>query len=140
METTPDSIKIAITKKFGFEACHQLVGYPGPCGRLHGHSYKLNVTVTGERDSKTGMVMDYAQLKQIVNDNILQYVDHENLNEVMPLYFSVTGPTTCENMLVGFWYALDHELAAYGVQLTKIVLYETETNYGELTRDMVYRG
>ena len=73
--------KIRITKKFGFEMAHALWNYDGACKNIHGHSYKLFVTVRGEpvqdeNNVKTGMVMDFGDLKQIVNRTIVKRFDH----------------------------------------------------------------
>ena len=73
--------KIRITKKFDFEAGHALFGYDGKCKNIHGHSYKLFVTVIGEpiNDSshiKNGMVIDFGDLKTIVNQEIIKPFDH----------------------------------------------------------------
>ena len=65
--------KIRLTKEFSFEAAHLLEGYDGACREIHGHSYRLFVTVRGVpvcdgRNPKLGMVMDFGQLKRIVGD------------------------------------------------------------------------
>jgi len=73
--------KIRITKQFSFEAGHALYGYDGKCKNLHGHSYHLDVTVTGKPISdntnvKYGMVIDFGDLKKIVNEEIVDVFDH----------------------------------------------------------------
>ena len=72
---------IRLTKEFSFEAAHALDGYDGPCREIHGHSYRLFVTVkgcpaAGEGDPKCGMVMDFGVLKRIVNEEIVSHFDH----------------------------------------------------------------
>lgn len=72
---------IRITKKFDFEAGHALFGYDGKCKNLHGHSYKLYVTVIGEpinnpHNVKNGMVIDFGDLKRIVQEQIIDAFDH----------------------------------------------------------------
>ena len=67
--------KIRITKKFRFEAAHALYGYDGKCKNIHGHNYKLFVTIIGkpisnQSDVKFGMVMDFDDLKKIVKNNL----------------------------------------------------------------------
>ena len=69
--------KIRITKKFRFEAAHALYGYDGKCKNIHGHNYKLFVTVIGvpvndNSNAKEGMVMDFGDLKKIVNTQIIE--------------------------------------------------------------------
>ena len=73
--------KIRITKKFEFEAGHALYGYDGKCKNIHGHSYKLWVTVIGSpiEDAshvKNGMVIDFGDIKEIVNEYIVKEADH----------------------------------------------------------------
>ena len=72
---------IRITKQFSFETGHALYGYDGKCKNVHGHSYKLDVTVTGEPISDTsnvkyGMVIDFGDLKKIVKSEIVNVFDH----------------------------------------------------------------
>ena len=81
---------IRITKKFDFEAGHALFGYDGKCKNLHGHSYKLYVTVIGEpinnpHNVKNGMVIDFGDLKRIVQEQIIEAFDHAMVfNELSP--------------------------------------------------------
>ena len=72
---------IRLTKEFNFEAAHSLEGYDGACREIHGHSYRLFVTIKGEPscdsyDPKQGMVMDFGLLKSIVNEQIVSRLDH----------------------------------------------------------------
>ena len=72
---------IRLTKEFSFEAAHALDGYDGPCREIHGHSYRLFVTVKGtpqadDADPKCGMVMDFGLLKRIVYEQIVSRFDH----------------------------------------------------------------
>lgn len=73
--------KIRITKQFSFETGHALYGYDGKCRNVHGHSYKLSVTVTGTpikdaKNPKFGMVIDFGDLKKIVKEEIVDLYDH----------------------------------------------------------------
>ena len=72
---------IRLTKEFSFEAAHALEGYDGACREIHGHSYRLFVTVKGRPsecadDPKCGMVTDFGVLKRIVNEQIVSRMDH----------------------------------------------------------------
>ena len=72
---------IRVTKKFSFETGHALYGYDGKCRNVHGHSYKLSVTVIGSPISDTshvkhGMVIDFGDLKKIVKEEIVDVFDH----------------------------------------------------------------
>lgn len=81
------STKIRITKEFKFETGHALYGYDGLCKNVHGHSYKLAVTLIGipiadENHVKYGMVMDFSDLKKIVNEIIVTPFDHATVLNV----------------------------------------------------------
>ncbi|MBP3425101.1 MAG: 6-carboxytetrahydropterin synthase [Rikenellaceae bacterium] len=141
---------IRLTKEFRFEAAHALEGYDGACSQIHGHSYRLLVTVEGEPlDSpgapKDGMVMDFGVLKGIVNREIVDRLDHSftirrtadngQLIEMLQRHYTnihvVDWQPTSENML--------HDMAArlipampQGVQLVALKLYETATSSAEL--------
>ena len=121
-----------LTKTFHFEAAHHLPGHTGKCARLHGHSYKLEVTVRGPikdtpNQSDTGMVMDFEDLSKIVRASIIERLDHQDLNEVTGLR------TTAENLTHWMW----NKLIAAGLSaslLYRIRLWETQSSYVEVTQ------
>ena len=140
---------IRLTKEFSFEAAHALDGYDGPCREIHGHSYRLFVTVKGrpsacDDDPKCGMVMDFGALKRIVADEIVSRLDHafvlrrgaENdaLCAALEGRFSnivrVDYQPTCENMLEDFARRIAARLPQ-GVALHALRLHETATSYAE---------
>ena len=84
-----------VTKQFTFAAAHSLSKYHGKCERMHGHNYKLQVTVEGEVQSN-GLVIDFVILKKIVKERILNKYDHQNLNE----FFE---NSTAENVAQAIW-------------------------------------
>lgn len=118
---------VEVTKEFTFDSCHQLLAYDGPCERLHGHTYKLQVTVKGTPDYR-GMVLDFKDLKNDVKKLLIDPLDHYNLND--KLNFN----TTAENMVVYFYDFLSHKLQRLGVKVCCVRLWETPTSYAE------YRG
>lgn len=140
---------VRITKEFGFEAAHALDGYDGLCREVHGHSYRLFVTVKGEpcddpADPKFGMVMDFGELKRIVHEQILSRLDHalilrrtaanlELADRFGRLVFVDYQPT-CENMLCDFAARLVPALPAH-VVLHALRLHETATSYAEWTSE-----
>lgn len=71
--------QIIISKSFTFEASHVLPRHPGKCRRLHGHSWKLTVSVIGYVDPNTGFVCDYGDLAKVVREQIIDRVDHQHL-------------------------------------------------------------
>lgn len=140
---------IRLTKEFSFEAAHALEGYDGPCREIHGHSYRLFVTVKGTpvsdaQDPKYGMVMDFGVLKRIVNEEIVSRFDHalvlkaseagEELFRVLSARFgnivTVSYQPTCENMLEDFAARIASRLPE-GVMLHSLRLHETATSFAE---------
>ncbi|MBR0336472.1 MAG: 6-carboxytetrahydropterin synthase [Alistipes sp.] len=140
---------IRLTKEFSFESAHALWGYDGKCREVHGHSYRLFVTVKGEpitdpQSPKLGMVMDFGELKAIVAQQITDRLDHsfvmrrtaeaESLAETMKSQFTnvilVDYQPTCENMLQDFAARLKAALPE-GVELHSLRLHETATSYAE---------
>ncbi|HOV26534.1 MAG TPA: 6-carboxytetrahydropterin synthase QueD [Pseudobacteroides sp.] len=122
---------MSITKVFTFDSAHHLDGYEGKCKYIHGHTYKLEVTLKGPVD-KNGFVIDFTELKRIVEDNVISVVDHKYLNEIFDF-----NPT-CE--LIGFWIWDKIDAAIKGEEyfLEKIVLWETPTSFTTIDRkDMV---
>ncbi len=142
--------KIRLTKEFGFELAHALYGHDGLCKNIHGHSYKLFVTVIGEPISdnnspKYGMVMDFSDLKKIVKEEVVDRLDHalmvnddtsqvniqEALSGIVSLRIvNVNYQTTCENMVQDFAKRIKGRLPN-GVSLHSIKLNETATSFAE---------
>ncbi len=140
---------IRLTKEFTFEMSHALEGYDGACRQIHGHSYRLFVTVVGTplddpSHPKQGMVMDFGELKRIVRQTVTDPCDHaflirrtpDNavLIEAMRAHFgkieAVDYQPTCENMVVRFAAALRAALPA-GIALHSLRLHETATSFAE---------
>ena len=128
---------ITVTKKFGFEASHRLPQYVGDCSNLHGHSYKLDVTVTGEiitpkspaeYTPQVGMIIDFKVLKSIVEEVVIKKYDHTYLNH----FFE--NPTA-EIMVKKFAEDISASLPT-GIKLVSVKLWETDTSYAEW-RDLV---
>lgn len=137
-------MKIRLTREFSFEMAHALEGYDGACRQIHGHSYKMFVTIIGQPISepsnpKLGMVMDFTQLKAIVNRLIVDRFDHSLVLRSTPqsdaLIQSMLGKwdrievtpyqPTCENMIIDFVQMLQQELPPH-IELVELKLYETE--------------
>ncbi|MDO4880264.1 MAG: 6-carboxytetrahydropterin synthase [Capnocytophaga sp.] len=141
--------KIRITKKFDFEAGHALFGYDGKCKNIHGHSYKLFVTVIGEpiEDNshiKNGMVIDFGDLKSIVNQEIIKPFDHSVIfNRLSPHksigeklqaeghnVIMVDYQPTSENLIIDFAKKIQAQLPK-SVSLFSLRLQETESSFAE---------
>jgi 6-pyruvoyltetrahydropterin/6-carboxytetrahydropterin synthase len=138
-----------VTKEFSFEMAHSLEGHDGACSRIHGHSYRLWVTVGGEPSAnadspKQGMVVDFGDLKRIVSREILERFDHafvvrrtadnSALVDAIAAHYDgvrvVDWQPTSENLVAHFVDLLHPALPA-GVTLHAIKLSETATSYAE---------
>jgi 6-pyruvoyltetrahydropterin/6-carboxytetrahydropterin synthase len=93
----------------------------------HGHNYTLDVSVTGPVDQRTGYVIDLAELKRIVQREVVDKVDHRNLNLEVDFMRDVI-PTT-ENIVVAMWRAIEPHVSPG--RLSRLVLWETPNNYVE---------
>jgi 6-pyruvoyltetrahydropterin/6-carboxytetrahydropterin synthase len=141
--------KIRITKQFSFETGHALYGYDGKCKNVHGHSYKLSVTVIGQpiKDSsnvKFGMVIDFSDLKKIVREEIVDLFDHATVfNKNTPHVelaaelknrghhvILVEYQPTSENMVIDFAQKINSRLPQ-DIELHSLKLQETETSFAE---------
>lgn len=71
-----------LCREFHFDAAHRICGYKGPCERLHGHTYKLEVTIEGKVKGD-GMVMDFSRMKDVVEAEVLDRLDHGELNSIV---------------------------------------------------------
>lgn len=131
--------RITVVKEFSFDSAHYLPEYDGPCRNMHGHTYKLQIGITGTllEDDKVGMIMDFSILKKIVKEHIIDNLDHAVLNEVKYQHFPKNP--TAENMV--YWIsrmfpAILHEAVKKNdICLTFIRLWETPTSYAEWRRD-----
>jgi len=140
--------KIRITKLFSFEMAHALENHDGGCQNIHGHSYKLRVTIIGEPAAdfpspKEGMLMDFSDLKHIVNKHIIEKYDHAlvlksttnaQLVQLLKKQYQkieiVEYQPTSEQLLLDFVSILQKVLPQ-NVQLFSLRLSETETSYAE---------
>lgn len=138
---------ISITKEFRFEMAHALHGHGGKCAQIHGHSYRLEVTVKGTPINDPsrpdhGMVMDFAELKALVKQHILDRFDHalllsERDRHAFPdagglfkrLEFTSFQPT-CENLVLEMARVFSQFLPP-DLTIRRLRLYETATSYAE---------
>lgn len=137
---------LKITKIFRFEMAHAISGYPGKCKDIHGHSYELHVTVAPHHVAQheliggTGLVMDFKELKAIVNECVIHPLDHRLV--LSKEFIKLHNPASYENLL-----AWDHEPSAENlilhiqrllreklpahVRLARLKLFETHDSYAE---------
>jgi len=133
---------IYLTRRETFAAAHRLFKEGlsdaenfelfGKCSNpnWHGHNYTLEVVVAGNVDPDTGFVLDIKKLKDIIHENVINKVDHKNLN--LDTDFMKDLNPTSENIVVAIWKQLKDKIPAG--KLYSVKLYETENNYFE------YRG
>jgi 6-pyruvoyltetrahydropterin/6-carboxytetrahydropterin synthase len=132
---------VRVTRRVHFAAAHRLHNADfseernrevfGLCNNpnWHGHNYELDVTVEGDVDPATGYVMDLKRLRDVVEETVLNDVDHRNLNVDVPWMAGVIPST--ENLVVEIWRRLAP--AIRDGRLVRLVLWETPRNYVEYT-------
>jgi 6-pyruvoyltetrahydropterin/6-carboxytetrahydropterin synthase len=139
---------IRVTKFYDFEMAHALWNYDGLCKNIHGHTYKLYVTVMGEPhnnpdDKKNGMVIDFGDLKRIVKGEIVDQLDHSlvvykeaphskllDLEEMYQRHFVFDFQPTCENLVIWIVNKIK-PLLPESIELKKVKLYETASSSAE---------
>lgn len=106
----------------------------GPCARDHGHNYVLEVSVSGEPDPETGMVLNLRDLDRVVRQSVVDHVDHRHLNHDVPFLRGVVP--TAEMVALAFWDRLEEGLrdAPSGARLRRLRLVESENNVVEVSR------
>lgn len=109
-----------LTRTIEFDSAHQLRDYVGKCANLHGHTYKLAVSIQGQTLDKAGMVYDFVDLKALMKE-ISDELDHKFINEVS--VFTEINPTA-ENIAAYIYHKLKPRLPQ-DVRLKQIELWET---------------
>ena len=133
---------VSITKIFSFEAAHALTGYNGPCRNIHGHSYKLWVTIYGPVNPHTGMILDFNDLKKIVYETVISQFDHSLILSVKDKMLEYKAGAkadnlvelpfnpSSENLVIHFSELIGRALPET-VKLYRLKLYETDTSFTE---------
>jgi 6-pyruvoyltetrahydropterin/6-carboxytetrahydropterin synthase len=132
---------IYITRRETFNAAHKLV-QPlwsdekneevfGKCANKnwHGHNFTLYVTVKGKPEINTGFVINLKTLSNIIKENVIEPLDHKNLNLDVPFLVGMMAST--ENLAIAIWEQLEEDVLKHGGELAKIKLIETENNFVE---------
>lgn len=112
-----------VRRQFGFEAAHLLPHHAGKCRELHGHSYRLAVTVERPVDPRTGLGIDFSDLETVVRREVIDLLDHRYVNEIM-------DNPTAEIMAMWIWKRLSPALPG----VVEVELYETRNC------SVIYRG
>ena len=121
MCTMRSLVLMEIGKEFTFDSAHYLIDYRGPCEHIHGHTYRFEVTLSGAV-GEGGMVMDFAEIKAVVEALVLSKLDHKLLNDIIP-------QPTAEHIAIWIWNALKKSLP-----LSSIKLWESPGSF------VIYRG
>jgi len=111
-----------LTIETQFSAAHQLRGYKGKCERLHGHNWRVQVSVIAERLDEIGLAMDFHELKSITNE-VLSSLDHSMLNEVFP--FTEINPSS-ENIAKWLYDSLKKRVNNDNIKVSSVTVWESE--------------
>ncbi len=99
-----------VTREFEFAAAHFLTEYKGKCENLHGHTYKMQVSVSAD-PGEDGLAYDFSRIKEVVNSEVIDIVDHASLNEII-------GPhPSAENIALWSWKKLKDKLPLYEIKV-----------------------
>ena len=132
---------IYITRRETFNAAHRLfrpewddeknLQVFGKCSnpKWHGHNYVLYVTVKGEVDPETGFLINLKDLSRIMNEKVVDQLDHKNMN--LEVEFMKGRITSTENLAIGIWEQLEEPVRKLGAALHCVKVYETENNFAE---------
>lgn len=132
---------VYITRKEHFNAAHKLYNPNwsaeknfevfGKCAHpnFHGHNYDIYVTVKGNPDTETGFVMNFFDLGKILKDDVVELLDHKNLNLDID-YFKEHLPTA-ENLCIFIWNLIEPKIKQHGAELHCVKIQETENNFAE---------
>ncbi len=108
-----------------FSSAHQLRGYRGKCENLHGHNYKIEIYAHGRELDKTGLLVDFVELKAAA-DEIVNYLDHRNINELPP--FDEELNPSAENLARFILERVASRVGDERVQVFKVRCFETPTS------------
>ncbi|MEA4880240.1 MAG: 6-carboxytetrahydropterin synthase QueD [Synergistaceae bacterium] len=109
-----------LRKEFSFDAAHNLVEYHGKCERLHGHTYKIAVTLRGTPD-REGMILDFCELSSLVKEKVIQKLDHSYLNDIIP-------QPTAEYIALWIWEQIEKGVKRPNCSLYSVEVWETATS------------
>jgi 6-pyruvoyltetrahydropterin/6-carboxytetrahydropterin synthase len=123
LSCSPTIATVLVSREFRFEAAHQLPDHPGKCRRLHGHGYRLRVVCAAPVDPRTGIAVDFYDVKRIVTERVVDALDHTYLNELLPA-------PSAEHIAVWIW----KRLVGSGLPLVEVVLFESDDCF------VTYRG
>lgn len=113
-----------LTVQRGFSAAHHLRDYEGPCSRMHGHNYRVEITVAGLQPLQNGMLLDFGELKALC-DEVLDGLDHQCLNDLAD--FALQN-VTAENLAAYVYHAIAAKLPFAGIKMARVRLWEGDNS------------
>ena len=113
-----------VTIEMEFSSAHALRGYRGKCENTHGHNYKVEVHVRGDRLNDIGLLVDFRDLKDATK-RVVDYLDHKNINELPP--FDVELNPSAENLAMFFFHEVSQAIDDERVRVHKVRVWETST-------------
>lgn len=114
-------------RDFEFDAAHNLTEYHGKCERLHGHTYRMTIEIDGS-PGDDGLIIDFAEVKRIVNDEVISRLDHAYINDFMP-------QPSAENIARWAFERLDPLLRGERHRLESVRIYETPRSSALFSRE-----
>jgi 6-pyruvoyltetrahydropterin/6-carboxytetrahydropterin synthase len=112
-----------LTIETGFASAHQLRGYKGKCEKMHGHNWKVQISVTAERLNEIDLVIDFHDLKRVANE-VVSPLDHAYLNEIFP--FTEKNPSS-ENIAKWIYDSMNKKLSEDNVRVSSVTVWESDT-------------
>ena len=107
----------------GFASAHQLRGYKGKCEKLHGHNWKVQISVTAERLNEIDLAIDFHELKKIANE-VISPLDHTLLNDIFP--FTEKNPSS-ENVAKWIYESLKKKINDDNIRVSAVTVWESDT-------------
>ena len=116
-----------LKRVFTFDAAHNLTCYHGKCEALHGHTYKLVITVKGQPDQE-GMIIDFLEIKSLVSEKVIHKLDHSYINKII-------SQPTAENIAKWIWGEIASDMQRPNCSLWEVEVWETPRNGAVLSRE-----
>ncbi len=121
-----------LTTQLEFAAAHRLRGYDGNCARLHGHNWKVEISLTGSQLNEVGMLIDFKEIKR-TGKQVLAQLDHYYLNDIPP--FDAELNPTAENIAFYLFQQLGEALNDERIRVSSVTVWENERNSATFSSD-----
>jgi len=118
-----------VSKEFTFDSAHRLHNYEGACSQLHGHTWRLQVTLCGRANPVTGLLIDFKDLKALVELHVIDVLDHKDITEYFDRLNGMN--TTVENLSEWIFNTLERVVLAQQCELYSIKIWETPSSCAE---------